>query len=50
MDQSEWLKYFMINNGKDVVAPYYKITNEPKTHNSIKFNLKQLECEKIWKR
>ena len=49
-DQPEWNKYFHANNGEDAVYPYYEINNNYKSHQSFKFNLKQLECDVVWKR
>ena len=48
-DQSEWLPYFKTKDGNTIVAPYYEIGNEYKQPEHFKFNLKQLECQHIWK-
>lgn len=46
--QKEWEPYFLVGNST-VVAPYYRLGNDYKSPASFGFNLKQLECETIWK-
>ncbi|KAH9421440.1 hypothetical protein DERP_010577 [Dermatophagoides pteronyssinus] len=49
--QMEWQKYFKTNKNEIetiTITPYYEIGNNYKTHESFKFNLKQIECEIIW--
>ena len=45
---SEWQRYFLSSDGKDVIAPYYEIGNQYQTSESYKYNLKQVECELVW--
>lgn len=46
-EQSEWQSYFMGADGQTVVAPYYEVGIQPKSHSSLKLDLKRTECD-LW--
>lgn len=46
-EHPEWQSYFMSPEGA-VIAPYYHLSNDYKTSQSFKLNLKQVECDNFF--
>lgn len=44
-EHSEWQSYFIGADELTVVAPYYELSNQPKSHLNFKFDLKRTECD-----
>lgn len=46
-EQSEWQSYFLSEDGQRVVAPYYELGNQPKSHSNFQLDFKHTECN-LW--